>query len=330
VSSSSYLVKGDDASLVAQEVRALLNEVVGERDHSLVVEEIGGAGDDINVGAVIDACLTPPFLIDRRVVVVREAGRLLTADVPRLIEVVADPLPSTVLILVGGGGTVPTPLVKAITAAGKVIDVSVSRPGDRKAWLHDHLRGAPVKLEPQAAQLLGQHVGEDLGRVEGLLSALAAAYGQGARITVADLQPYLGEAGNVARYELTDAIDRGDPAAALGVLHRMTDAGGLSGVEVLFSLHRHYSNMLALDGATVSSGEEAAQLLGVPSAFVGKKALEQSRRLGSARIASAIELLADADLDVKGATGLPPELVVEILVARLSRQTRQRSGAGRR
>jgi hypothetical protein len=53
----------------------------------------------------------------------------------------------------------------------------------------------------------------------------------------------------VARYELTDAIDRGDAAAALGVLHRMTEAGGLSAVEVLFSLHRHYSNMLALDGA---------------------------------------------------------------------------------
>jgi hypothetical protein len=40
--SASYLVKGDDASLVAQEVRALLAEVVGDRDHSLVVEEIGG------------------------------------------------------------------------------------------------------------------------------------------------------------------------------------------------------------------------------------------------------------------------------------------------
>ena len=111
-------------------MRTLLAEVVGDRDHSLAVEEIGGGpGDDINVGAVVDACLTPPFLIDRRVVVVREAGRLLTADVPRLVEVVKDPLPSTVLILVGGGGTVPAPLVKAVSSAGKVIDVSVSAPG---------------------------------------------------------------------------------------------------------------------------------------------------------------------------------------------------------
>lgn len=331
MTAQTYLVKGDDPSLVAQEVRTLLVEVVGDRDHSLVVEEVGGGpGDDINVGAVVDACLTPPFLVDRRVVVVREAGRLLTADVPRLVEVVKDPLPSTVLILVGGGGTVPAPLVKAITASGEVIDVSVNRPGDRKTWLAEHLRGAPVKLDAQAAQLLGQHVGEDLSRVEGLLAALAAAYGQGSRISVEDLEPYLGEAGNVARYELTDAIDRGDAATALGVLHRLFDAGGLSAVEVHYSLHRHYSNMLMLDGAMVSSGEEAAQLLSVGSAFVGKKALEQSRRLGSARIAQAISWLAQADLDIKGGTGLPPDLVVEVLVARLSRQTRQRSTAGRR
>ena len=146
----------------------------------------------------------------------------------------------------------PAPLVRAITAAGKVIDASVSKAGDRKAWLHDHLRQGPVKLEPRAAQLLGEHVGEDLSRVEGLLTALSAAYGEGARISVDDLEPYLGEAGNVPRYELTEAISRGETAVALGVLHRMFDAGGLSAVEVLATMNRHYAQLLLLDGATVS------------------------------------------------------------------------------
>ena len=157
---AAYLVKGDDPSVVAQEVRALLARVVGDRDHALVVEEIGGApGDELNVGAIVDACLTPPFLVDRRVVVVRDAGRLLTADVPRLVEVVQNPLPTTVLILVGGGGTVPAPLVKAVGAAGEVVDVTTGKAGDRKKWLHDHLRSAPVKLEPGASELLAEHVG---------------------------------------------------------------------------------------------------------------------------------------------------------------------------
>jgi DNA polymerase-3 subunit delta len=328
---SSYLVRGDDAALVAQAVRGLLADVVGDQDHALVVEELGGGpADDIDIGAVVDACLTPPFLVDRRVVVVREAGRLLTADVPRLVEVVQDPLPTTVLVLVGGGGTVPAPLVKAVTAHGKLIDVSVGKAGDRKSWLHDHLRSAPVKLEPAAAQLLERHVGEDLGRVEGLLGALEAAYGTGARVSVDDLQPYLGEAGNVPRYELTDAIDRGEPGAALAVLHRMLDAGGLAAVQVLSTLNFHYANLLALDGSTVVGEREAAEVLG-SAPFVAKKALEQSRRLGSAHIAQAFTLLAAADSDVKGGTALPPELVVEVLVARLARLTRARPrAAGRR
>ena len=327
---AAYLVKGDDPSVVAQEVRALLARVVGDRDHALVVEEIGGApGDELNVGAIVDACLTPPFLVDRRVVVVRDAGRLLTADVPRLVEVVQNPLPTTVLILVGGGGTVPAPLVKAVGAAGEVVDVTTGKAGDRKKWLHDHLRRAPVKLEAGASELLAEHVGEDLGRVEGLLGALSAAYGEGARISADDLAPYLGEAGNVPRYELTDAIDRGEPGVALAVLHRMLEAGGLVPVQILATLHGHFANMLALDGDDVGGERDAAAVLGT-APFVAKKALEQSRRLGSARIAQAINLIAAADLDVRGLSGLDPELVVEILVARLARQTRPARDGGRR
>ena len=319
---SSYLVRGDDASLVAQEVRTLLADVVGDRDHALVVEEIGGGpADELSVGAVVDACLTPPFLVDRRVVVVRDAGRLLTADVPRLVTVVEDPLPTTVLVLVGGGGAIPAPLVKAVKAKGEVIDVTTSKAGERKAWLHDHLRGGPVKLEPAAEDLLGRHVGEDLGRVEGLLGALSAAYGEGSRISVHDLAPYLGEAGTVPRYELTDAIDRGEPGRALVVLHRMLDSGGLAPIQIVATLHGHFANLLALDGDDVSGEREAAEVLGA-APFVAKKALEQSRRLGSAKIADAINLIAKADLAVRGESGLSPELVVEILVARLARQTR--------
>ncbi len=42
--SPSYLVQGDDASLVAQAVRALLVELVGERDHRWWSRSRRGAG----------------------------------------------------------------------------------------------------------------------------------------------------------------------------------------------------------------------------------------------------------------------------------------------
>ena len=55
------------------------------------------------------------------------------------------------------------------------------------------------------------------------------------------------------------------------------------------------------------------------SAYPAKKALAQANRLGSSRIARAVQLLAEADLDLRGSTGLAGEPVVEVLVARLSR-----------
>lgn len=319
-----FVVKGEDPSVVALETRALVARLVGDRDPALVVEEHGGSSaEDLDVGAVMAACTTPPFLLDRRVVVVRDAGRLSAADGARLADALADPPPSTVLVLVGGGGTVPPALSKLAAARGGVVEGSVRNARDRSRWVAEHVRHGPVRLDGPAVGRLEEHLGEDVGRIEGLLGSLAAAYGEGARVGVAELEPFLGEAGSVPPWDLTDAIDRGATAEALGALHRMMGAGGRPPQVLLASLHRHYADLLRLDGAPVGSPEDAAALLG-SSAFPARKALEQSRRLGSERITRAIGLVAGADLDLKGQSALAPELVLEVLVARLSRLVRQR------
>jgi DNA polymerase III delta subunit len=92
-------------------------------------------------------------------------------------------------------------------------------------------------------------------------------------------------------------------------------------MQILATLHGHYANMLALDGEDVMGERDAAAVLGT-APFVAKKALEQSRRLGSEKIAGAIKLIAAADLDCRGMSGLDSAVVIEILVARLATQTR--------
>lgn len=321
-----HLVRGDDAGLVAQAARAVIDRLVGDRDPALVVEE-HGVGDDLDVGAIVDACTTPPFLVDRRVVVVRDAGRFPQADVGRLVETIERPLESVHLVLVSGGGTLPPALSRVLAARGEVVEAAAGRGRDRGRWMADQLRHAPVRLDSTAARRLEEHLGEDLGRLAGMLDSLAAAYGKGATIGVAALEPFLGEAGAVPPWELTDAIDAGDVPGALRALHRLVSAGGRGGPAVVATLHGHFSSMLRLDGADVSTADDAAALLGVKSTFVAKKALERSRALGSERIGQAIMLVAEADLDVKGRTALPPELVLEVLVARLARLTRSRSAS---
>ena len=89
---------------------------------------------------------------------------------------------------------------------------------------------------------------------------------------------------------------------------------------MLATLHTHFGRMLRLDGADAPDESAAAQILGMTgSTYPAKKALVQSRRLGSAAIGRSIVLLADADLALKGTVEWPGDLVLEVLVARLSR-----------
>ena len=180
-------------------------------------------------------------------------------------------------------------------------------------------RGWRRSSRPPPTALLATHLGEDVGRLRSILELLTAAYGDGAKIGEDELLPFLGEAGGVAPWDLTDAIDRGDTAAALENVHRLV-ANGRHPLVILASLHNHYTRILRLEGSGAADEKAAAQMLGITgSTFPARKALSQARRLGHEPAARAITLLADADLALKGAIEWPDGLVLEVLVARLSR-----------
>jgi DNA polymerase-3 subunit delta len=309
-----HLLKGDDPTLLADALHALVTELSGDDPNS--VEDLGA--EDAGVDTAVEAAQTPAFLADRRVVVLRDVGRFRTEEVQPLITYLQDPMPTTVVVLVAGGGQTPAKLLDAVKKAGKVHDVGAGTGKARTQWITDTLKHAPVVLDRDARGLLADHIGEDVGRIGTLLDALAAAYGEGANVTSDMLGPFLGAAGAVAPWDLTDAIDRGDTETALVQLHRMLEAGERHPLVVLSTLHRHFSAMLRLDGANVRTDAEAAALTGT-GPYPAKKALAQSRRLGPAGVARAITLLAEADLDLRGARAWPDELILEVLVARLSK-----------
>ncbi|HEX4979963.1 MAG TPA: DNA polymerase III subunit delta, partial [Acidimicrobiales bacterium] len=260
-----HLVRGDDPTLLSDAVRELVASLVPTDDQALAVEDITlQPGDEQRIAAVLDACLTPPFLSDRRVVVVRNAGAITADEATRLVEYLAQPLETSTLVLVGGGGTVPQKLVAAVRTNGEVIDAGTPRSGrERSSWIAEKLKSSPLTFDAAATRRLAAHVGEDVARVGSLLELLVSAYGERARVGIEELEPFLGEAGAVAPWDLTDAIDKGDQALALEHLHRMMEAGDRHPTVVVATLHRHFQAMLRLDGSGARSDAEAAELLGL-------------------------------------------------------------------
>jgi DNA polymerase III subunit delta len=235
------------------------------------------------------------------------------------------PLGTTDLVLVWETGRVPKSLLDALKACGgEQIDAGAGATArQQKAWFSEQLAQAAVRLDSRAATLVAEQLGEDVNRLSGLLATLTSTYGEGARLGPGEVGPYLGEAGGIAPWELTDSIDSGDVAAALDRLHRTLGGGERHPLVVMASLHGHYSRMLALDGAGARSEKDAAAILGLKgSTFPARKALDGSRRLGSQRLAQAFKLLGQADLDLRGARAWPDELVMDVLVARLANLSR--------
>lgn len=318
-----HLVRGEDPSLVRDAVRELVDALVGEADRTLVVDEHGPEEDDL--GPLVDAAQTPPFLTERRVVVGRELHRFKADELAPLIRYLADPLPSTSLVLVWEVGAVPKGFLDAVKKSGGAhLDTNPGRNArDQKAWLAERVVSSGVRLDARAADLLATTLGEDVDRVSGVLATLASTFGAGAKLGPDDVAPYLGDAGGVAPWELTDAIDKGDIPGAIERLHRMLGADRHPLV-VMATLHNHLQRMLAIDGSDARDEKSAAEVLGIRgSTFPARKALDAARRMGSARIAQGVQLLARADLDLRGAKAWPDTLVLEVLVARLANLSRR-------
>jgi len=313
------VVTGEDDAMIASEVRLVLEELVGERDPSLVVEEVASlGGEELDVGKIIDAYTTPPFLIDRRVVVVRDAGRLDAEGAKRLLAALDPPPPGAAVVLVKGSKAVPASLVKKAKDLGKVFDVSVRKTQQRRDFVAEHLRHGSVRLSPAAQKLLDQHLGEELSRMDGILETLSAAYGEGVTVDDQMLAPFLGTQGSIPIFGLTDALESGSISAALGIVDRMMGPGGISGHELLAAIDNHLSRAARLQGSDVRSGDDAAAILKI-HAYPAKKSLNLARQLDLESLAHALSLVVQADLDLKGQSGLDERVVIEILVARLTR-----------
>lgn len=331
------LLKGSDPVLLEQGAVEAVTAVVGDADRAEVLEEF--RGDEYELSAVALATTTVSMFGDR-VVVARNLARFAAAESALLIDVV-ESLPDGVgLVLVwdkpvtagSRANPVPKKVADAVKAAGgEVVDTTPPAGKRRGSWLDEQFDSSDLTLDRDARALVEETLGDDVGRLPALLELVAAAHPGAAKVGADEVRPLLGASGGVPPWDLTDAIDRGDKTASVTVVRRMMAGGGRHPLQVMVTLQTHFERMLRLDGSDARDEKAAAALLGMKgSTFPARKALNQGRKLGSDRLARATHLLHEADVQLRGATGAPPEAVLELLVARLAALSSTAGGSRRR
>ena len=104
--SRSTSCTGEDPGLVSQELATVLESALTALDESGLgdaLEEYGAPGqpeETLEIGAVLNACRTPPFFSNVRIVVVRDVGALDASAQRELVAYLDEPLETTILVLV--------------------------------------------------------------------------------------------------------------------------------------------------------------------------------------------------------------------------------------
>jgi len=335
---SAVAIVGTDATMVYDAMHNVIGDAVGDLDPTFALEDftakdVTAVGIESVISRVMGALNTPAFLVDRRVVVVRDAQLLLADEVDQLLAWIGSPTPATTLVL----AVVGAKSNKLVKAANEVVEVNVgSRSAERISFVIEKMAEYRVSVDRSVCQQVADQVGDDVARIDALARSLQSIYGT-APLNFSHIEPYLGDAGDVPEWDLTDAIDSGDATKAIVVARRMLDSKSRAGLQIVNILQRHYLRMARLEGSDVHSDEEAAALLGI-NKYPAGKALRVSTRLGAERISTAVHWITQADLNLKGGVSyggkdLDTDLdvtdltVVEVLVARLAKMTQ---GARRR
>jgi DNA polymerase-3 subunit delta len=299
-----YLLQGEDEvekSGHAHEFEELVEEGLRafnvERLHATDV----GTGDKLAaaVGELIAAARTLPMMAPRRVVIVLHADALLAPRreseaaaraLERLEEFLARPEPLTTVVLVAGALDKRSRMSRILGKHATIVECGVIEDlAGAERWLRNRVAAAGAEIEPAAARLLAERCGTDLKRLRNDVDRLLLyALGQ-KRIVVDDVREIVGPAALQDDWAMTNAIEAGDPAAALRQLALILDAG-------------------------VPAEKILGQLGWLARAKLAAAAAAQRR--------AAIEAVFRTDVDLKSSAG-DPRVLLERLGVELSAGTRR-------
>jgi DNA polymerase-3 subunit delta len=302
------LVVGDEELLVARAVTDVVHAARSIDPDADVRDLVCG---DLQRGD-LDEVLTPSLFGDRRVVVLRSAQDLLKEVTPELTSYVGDPLPEVSLVVVHAGGQKGKALLTSLAGAKpRRVDVpKLNKYGDRRDFARRELRADGRTVEEEALGLLLESVGTDLRE-------LASAAGQlladtSGPVTVEIVQRYHRGRADSSGFTVADRAVDGDLAGALE-LARWGASTGLAPVLVTSALASTLRSMaMVASSAGVPAGQLATQL-GMPSWKVDK-CRRQVRGWRPEGLSAAVQAVARADADVKGAAADPAYAVERTLL----------------
>ncbi len=256
-----------------------------------------------------------PMMSARRVVRLRNFGRLREHDEELLVAYLERPVETTVMIFVGDDIDKRKKFGKKLMA-GAAYEFQPLKPNELPAWIKARLKTLNAEIDPEAGRRLVEVVASDLLTLTNELNKLAAAALPSGRITVELVDQLVSRSREHMNWDLTDGIVSRNGRVALKVLREFLD----DGVEpvLLTGIIAGTFRRLALAKELFDRGAQPQEIFSevrVP-AFKQGDYLSMLRRIDAAKLRRALQRIAETDLSIKTSKATP-RMQVEMLVCEL-------------
>jgi DNA polymerase III subunit delta len=292
------LVTGSEAFLADRAVRSAVAAVTKGAAEVEVTEMLAS---EVDAGTLAE--LTGPSLFAaQRMLVLRNLEDLSSDVGPRLVEYAGSPAEDVAVVLVHSGVQKGKPLLDQLRKA-KVNEVVASAP---KAWelpkfVANEIRSLGGSVDERASSALVDAVGHDLRALAGACSQLVAD-SDGQTVTADLVARYFGGRAEVTSFAVADAAIAGRTEPALEQL-RWALESGVAPVLVTSAMAGGLRGLAKYTSAPTGLREaDLAREVGVPP-WKLKSLRQQSKGWTAGGLAAAIQAVAQADADVKGASG---------------------------
>lgn len=223
---------GDEPLRVQEAEQALVQQALGPAGGFNLAVLLASDGDVVS--RVMDLVRTVPMMSRHRVVVVRDMDKAHVELLDALMAYAEKPVPSTVLILVGPklpeavkGVNRGLRLQNLVKKVGRVERFKAEEQ-DPVAFAVDRARRLGCRLEPDAARLLVELSGRDLGLLAGEVEKASAWVGGQGQIDAAVIEQTASVVAEAEVWGLTGALVRRDVDGALAQAHRLLEDGKAS------------------------------------------------------------------------------------------------------
>ena len=213
---SIYLLMGEDPYYPEMVCSAIIDNCLQEWEKDF--NETICFGGEVDADTVITAARRFPMMAERQLVVVKEAQQMKTLE--DLALYCQQPLDSTVLVILMHGASADKrkALYKSVLKTGVIVESNALRDYEMPQWIAAYYESRGLKIHPEAALLLVESAGTDLGKIavetEKLLKNLPEGVNQ---IQVADIEKNIGISRQYSIFELTKCLSYRQAPQALKI-----------------------------------------------------------------------------------------------------------------